>query len=147
MEIKMVLTRTKWINITLTVLMILILTKSVPTAQPTTFFSPDMLAIQGSWVRTDAPYVIELRATKDNSLKATYFNRRFIHVENTKTAEENGFLYIMITLQDTNYPGSQYLLNYDRGLDRLNGIYILGNTKQRFKVSFTRKITHPKESG
>ena len=142
----MVVTRTRWIKITLIVLMTLILTKSVSAAQPAAFLSPDMLANQGSWVRTDAPYVIELRAAPDNSLEATYFNRKFIHVENTKTAEEGGFLYVMITLQDTNYPGSQYLLGYDRGQDRLNGTYALGNTKQRFEVSFTRKITHPVES-
>ena len=135
----MVLTRTKWIKITLTVLMTLILTESVSTAQPDVFLSPDMLAIQGRWVRTDAPYVIELRAAPDNSLEATYFNRKFIHVENTKTAKKGGLQYVMITLQDTNYPGSQYLLGYDRGQDRLNGTYILGNTKQRFEVSFTRK--------
>lgn len=137
----MVLTRTRWIKITLTVLMALILTKSVFAAQPAAHLSPDMLAIQGNWVRTDAPYAIELRVASDNSLEATYFNRKFIHVENTKTAEEGGLLYVMITLQDTNYPGSQYLLAYDRDQDRLNGIYTLGNTKQRFKVIFTRKIT------
>jgi len=137
----MALTRTRWIIVTLTVLMTMILTKSVSTAQPAIFLSPDMLAIQGRWVRTDAPYVIELRVATDNSLKATYFNRKFIHVENTETTNKGGIQYVMITLQDTNYPGSQYLLGYDRSQDRLNGTYILGNTKQRFEVSFTRKVS------
>lgn len=136
----MVLIRRRWLRITLTVLVTLFLTKNVSTAQPDVFLSPDMLAIQGRWVRTDAPYIIELRTLPDNSLEATYFNRKYIHVENTKTVKKGGVQYVMITLQDTNYPGSQYLLAYDRGQNSLNGIYILGNTKQRFEVSFSRKI-------
>ncbi len=108
-------------------------------AQDTAFLSPDYLAMQGRWVRTDAPYVIELRYGKSNALKAAYFNPRPIHVEKTETAQKNGLQYVMIQLQDVNYEGSVYLLNYNRDQDALKGIYIHGQSGQRFEVSFSRQ--------
>lgn len=108
-------------------------------AQDTGFLSPDYLAIQGRWVRADAPYVIELRNSKSNVLEATYFNPSPIHVEKTETAQKNGLQYVMIQLQDVNYEGSIYLLNYNRDQDALKGIYIHGKSGQRFEVSFSRQ--------
>ncbi len=108
-------------------------------AEKNIFFTPDMLAIQGRWVRTDAPYVIELRQNHSNILEATYFNRRFIHVEKTETAEKNGLQYILIRLEDTNYQGSTYLLSYDRNQDALHGIYTHGASGNRYQVSFSRQ--------
>ena len=52
-------------------------------AQTVGLNSPDMLAIQGRWIRTDAPYVIELSHSQDGSLQAAYFNPRPIHVGKT----------------------------------------------------------------
>lgn len=43
-------------------------------AQSVSKISPDMLAIQGRWIRTDAPYVIELRHAQGGSLQTLYFN-------------------------------------------------------------------------
>ena len=104
------------------VLAIILMMQGIGVAQKTEYITPDMLAIQGRWVRTDAPYVIELSQGKGNTLQATYFNRRLIHVEKTETAIENGLQYIMIELQDVNYQGSVYLLSYDRNQDALQGI-------------------------
>ncbi|MDH4008727.1 MAG: hypothetical protein OEU35_11735 [Desulfuromonadales bacterium] len=100
-----------------------------------------MLAIQGRWVRTDAPYVIELRHVESDSLQATYFNPRPIHVAKTDTAEQDGHLQVLIELQDANYPGSTYVLAYDRGQDVLQGIYFHPASKQSYKVAFVRQNT------
>ncbi len=83
--------------------------------------------------------MIELKQGKGNTLQATYFNRRLIHVEKTETVTENGLQYIMIELQDVNYQGSVYLLSYDRNQDALQGIYIHGASGQRYQVSFSRQ--------
>ena len=65
-------------------------------AQNTDIYSPDMLAIQGRWIRSDAPYIIELHHGEDNKLQATYFNRRSIYVNKTETAVKDGLQYVMI---------------------------------------------------
>jgi hypothetical protein len=123
----------------LVALTIILMIHGIGLAQKTEYITPDTLAIQGRWVRTDAPYVIELRQGKGNTLQATYFNRRFIHVEKTEIVIENGLQYIMIELQDVNYQGSVYLLSYDRNQDALQGIYIHGASGQRYQVSFSRQ--------
>jgi len=102
--------------------------------------SPDMLAIQGRWIRTDAPYVIELSHSQDGSLQAAYFNPRPIHVGKTEFAEQDGLLQIMIELQDVNYPGSTYVLSYDRPQDLLRGIYFHPESKQSYEVGFVRQV-------
>jgi hypothetical protein len=111
------------------------------TDKPPVIRSLDVLALQGSWVRTDSPYVIELRHTQDGSLKASYFNPKPINVGKTETAEQGGMVQVMIELQDVNYPGSTYVLSYDRTHDLLEGIYFHPKTKQSYPVSFVRKPT------
>jgi hypothetical protein len=108
-------------------------------AQNSGTYSLELLAMQGRWVRTDAPYVIELRQNKSHKMQASYFNPRPIHVEKTETTQKDGLQYIMIKLQDVNYEGSIYLLNYNREQDALHGIYMHGASGQRFQVSFSRQ--------
>jgi hypothetical protein len=103
--------------------------------------SLDVLALQGSWVRTDSPYVIELHHSQDGSLQASYFNPKPINVGKTETAEQGGMVQIMIELQDVNYPGSTYVLSYDRSQDLLEGIYFHPVSKKSYPVSFVRKPT------
>ncbi len=105
-----------------------------------TIRSPDMLALQGRWIRTDAPYVIELRNAKDGSFQAAYFNPKQIHVGKTEVAEMDGFLQIMIELQDVNYPGSTYVLRYNRAQDVLQGIYFHPASQQSYEVDFVRQV-------
>lgn len=132
----------KRLPVTVIVLLsIVLMISGIGLAQKTEYLTPDMLAIQGRWIRTDAPYVIELRLSNGNTLQATYFNRRFIHVEKTETAVKNGLQYILIELQDTNYQGSAYLLSYDRNQDALHGIYTHGASGNRYQVSFSREVS------
>ena len=107
--------------------------------EPSTIRSPEMLALQGRWVRTDAPYVIELRHGQDGSLQAAYFNPKPIHVGKAETAQQDGRIQVLIELQDVNYPGSTYVLTYDRSQDLLQGIYFHPVSKQSYKVVFVRQ--------
>jgi len=130
----------RWVAVVSCFLAVLWLgTGIIQAAEKTGPLTPDMLAIQGHWVRSDAPYMIELTHAKDGQLQATYFNRKFIHVEKTEAAEKDGLLYVMILLQDVNYQGSFYLLSYNRTKDTLDGTYFHTASKQRFEVDFARK--------
>ena len=129
----------RWLILAVAVLIVQWLGGGTGLAQNTGIYSPDLLAMQGRWVRTDAPYTIELRQDKSQVLQASYFNPRQIHVEETRTAHEKGLQYVMIKLQDVNYQGSVYLLYYDREQDALLGIYMHGASGQRFQVGFTRQ--------
>ena len=102
--------------------------------------SPDMLAIQGRWIRTDAPYVIELRHAQGGSFQALYFNPKPINVGKTEAAEQGGFVQVMIELQDVNYPGSTYVLRYNRAQDVLQGIYFHPDSQQSYEVQFARQV-------
>ena len=117
----------------------LLLMVSVASAQTASLRSPDILALQGRWLRTDAPYVIELNHAPEGSLQTAYFNPKPINVGKTKIAEQGGMVQVMIELQDVNYPGSTYVLSYDRTRDLLEGIYFHPETKQSYPVSFVRK--------
>lgn len=123
------------------ILMVLWMVSAAGRAQNSDYYSPDLLAIQGRWVRADAPYVIELRQNKSHKLQASYYNPRPIHVEKTETAKKDGLQYVMIELQDVNYEGSMYLLNYNRKEDALQGVYIHGASGQRYQVSFSRQTS------
>jgi len=102
--------------------------------------TPAMLALQGNWIRTDAPhYMIKLRHGQDGTLQAAYFNPNPIHVGKTETAEQGGLVQILIELQDANYPGSTYVLTYDRLQDLLQGIYYHPASKQSYDVTFVRQ--------
>ena len=89
---------------------------------------------------TDAPYVIELRHAQGGSLQALYFNPKPIHVGKTEAAEQGGVVQVMIELQDVNYPGSTYVLRYNRAQDILQGIYFHPATQQSYEVGFVRQV-------
>ena len=116
-------------------------TGTITAAEPPAVLTPDMLAVQGLWIRTDAPYVIELRSTQDDgvSLQARYFNKKSINVEKTETIEKNGLLHVLIVLRDVNYQGSYYLLSYNREKNLLQGNYFHAASQQKYMVSFIRK--------
>jgi hypothetical protein len=129
----------RWLLLAFGCLAFLLLFTSAGRAGDSNNFSPDMLALQGRWVRADAPYIIELRQGKDKPIQATYFNRRYIHVDKTETSTQDGVQYVLIRLQDVNYAGSTYVLGYNRAHDSLEGIYIHGASGQRFEVAFSRE--------
>ena len=136
----MVFQNYRWIVMGLFLLVISWMASGAALAQTTGQTSPDMLAMQGRWIRTDAPYVIELRHGKGGSLQALYFNPKPIHVGKTETAEQDGLLRVMIELQDVAYPGSTYVLAYDRAQDVLQGIYFHPASQQSYEVGFARQV-------
>lgn len=109
---------------------------SVMAASSTT----DSMALQGRWIRTDGPYVLEFTQAQDGSLQALYFNPRPINVGKTESMEQNGTLQILVELQDVNYSGSTYVLVYDRPQEMLKGVYFLPATKQKYNVTFVRQL-------
>ena len=132
--------KTRWILPVTFLLAIIWIGSSAALAQAIEQTSPDMLAIQGRWTRTDAPYVIELRYAKDGSMQAAYFNPKPINVGKTEIAEQGGLVQVMVELQDVNYPGSTYVLSYDHTRDILEGIYFHPATKQSYEVGFVRQV-------
>lgn len=131
----------RWFFLVIAILITQMMANGMGQAQNAGIYSPDLLAMQGRWVRTDAPYVIELRPNESHKLQAFYFNPRPINVEKTETVKKDGLQYVMIKLQDVNYEGSVYLLYYYREQDALNGIYMHGASGQRFQVSFSRQTS------
>jgi hypothetical protein len=95
--------------------------------------------LMGRWMRYDGVYTIEIRSVEaDGKLDAGYFNPRPIHVENAEWKIAENRLLITIKLQDTNYPGSTYTLEYLPGDDYLNGNYFQAVEGTNYEVSFLR---------
>ena len=100
------------------------------------------LPLVGRWVRTDSPYVIEIRAVGgDGQLEAAYFNPRPINVSRALAGKESGELRVFVELRDVNYPGATYTLAYNRAQDLLQGVYFQPALGQSFNVSFARVQT------
>jgi hypothetical protein len=97
------------------------------------------LPLVGRWVRTDSPYVIEIRGVgRDGSMEAAYFNPNSIHVSRAMARHESGELQVFVELRDVNYPGATYNLVYNRAQDSLQGVYFQPALGQGFDVSFAR---------
>jgi len=132
-----------WIGLTSPLLLTWGLAGATALAQTSEQDSQNMQAIEGRWIRTDAPYVIELSPDESDSLQASYFNPKQIHVERTEFGVREGVLHVLIELQDVNYPGSTYFLAFVRDQDILHGIYYLPQNGQQFEVAFTRAADSP----
>ena len=93
----------------------------------------------GRWLRTDSPYVIEIReVSPDGTLRAGYYNPQPINVSAAKVENKNSTLQVFVELHDTGYPGSNYTLNYDPEYDALEGTYFQATLQQKFDVAFMR---------
>jgi len=100
----------------------------------------------GRWVRTDTPYVIEIKAANDDgTLQAAYYNPRSINVSRAEARDKNGKTQVFLELRDINYPGSNYTLTYDRAKDMLQGVYFQAVLRQSFNVAF-RRLRPPAEN-
>jgi len=130
----------RWIIMGLCLLVVTLMGGGAVLGQVSGQTSPDMLALQGRWIRTDAAYVIQLSHGQDGTLQAAYFNPKPINVGKTETAEQDGMVQILVELQDVNYPGSTYVLSYDRKQDILKGIYFHPVSKQSYEVGFVRQV-------
>ena len=102
--------------------------------------APEINLLVGRWVRPDGGYILEIRsATPDGKLDAGYFNPNSIHVGRAEWVEKDGKLYVMTELQDVNYPGSTYGLEYMISQDVLTGTYYQAVEKSTFDVQFVRE--------
>lgn len=100
----------------------------------------DFNLLRGDWERSDGGYVISIRnINTDGTLQAEYFNPKSIHVGKTKWETEAGNIFIMVELQDINYPGSTYTLQYFPMEDKLAGNYFQAVEGNNYEVMFARK--------
>jgi hypothetical protein len=94
----------------------------------------------GRWVRTDTPYVIEIRTARDDgTLEAAYYNPSPINVARAEARQKQGGLEVFVELRDVNYPGATYTLTFDRATDRLSGVYFQPALQQSFQVACARE--------
>jgi len=93
----------------------------------------------GRWLRPDGGYIIEIRdIANDGRMDAAYLNPRPINVAQASASWRNGKQQVFIELQDTDYPGSTYTLDYNPEQDVLTGIYFQAAMNQAFEVVFVR---------
>jgi hypothetical protein len=114
---------------------------SEPSPQVLKSTSPEAQALIGRWVRTDAYYLIEVRPSEEgNSLMVGYFNPRPINVGRAEFTDSIAGPVLTVELQDTNYPGSTYILTYERARDVLIGTYFQAVQGTTFDVAFIRQM-------
>jgi hypothetical protein len=98
---------------------------------------PDETRLVGEWLRTDGTYRIKiLSATSDGKLDAGYFNPNPIHVGKADWIIKDKNIIITVVLQDVNYPGSTYTLQYFPAEDRLAGNYYQAVEQANYGVEF-----------
>jgi len=94
----------------------------------------------GSWLRTDGAYTITITEVKEDGLiDATYFNPDPINVGKAGWKIREKVLQVYVLLDDVNYPGSVYELNYNKEQDILTGTYYQATMKQTYEVSFRKQ--------
>ncbi len=95
--------------------------------------------LAGRWQRTDGGYIIELKnPSADGKIDAAYFNPNPIHVGRAGWQNNAGKIIVTVELQDVNYPGSLYTLEFLDKEDRLSGVYFQAVEKVNYEVGFTR---------
>jgi hypothetical protein len=83
--------------------------------------------------------VIEIRsASADGKLDARYFNPNPINVGSAAWQKNANGLVVVIELQDVNYPGSTYTLNFFPSENRMAGNYYQAVEGANFDVEFVR---------
>jgi hypothetical protein len=101
---------------------------------------PDLNKLVGRWLRPDGGYILEIKsASPDGKLDVGYFNPNPIHVARAEWVMKDSKRYVLVELQDTNYPGSTYGLEYKAGTDHLVGTYYQALEKSTFDVEFVRE--------
>jgi hypothetical protein len=106
-----------------------------------TLESPESVQkLLGSWQRTDAGYVIDIRSIdRDGAVDAAYHNPSPIHVSQARASDAGGSLELFVELMDVGYPGATYRLRYNAEYDALVGLYHQPTAGQDFEVAFARK--------
>ena len=111
-----------------------------PSRQTLKSTSQEVQVLAGHWVRTDAYYVIEVRPSEEgDTLEVGYFNPKPINVGRAEFTDSIAGPVLTVELQDVNYPGSTYILTYDRARDALIGSYFQAVQGTTFDVAFIRQ--------
>jgi hypothetical protein len=93
----------------------------------------------GEWSRTDTPSQIKIIDVLDNGkLEVEYFNPRSIYVSKAYWIENGTILTIYVELQDENYTGSNYKLNYNSERNVLIGEYFQAIEGVTYPVEFVK---------
>jgi len=101
---------------------------------------PDYNLLAGDWLRTDGGKTIRIKSVlPGGQLDAEYLNPKPIHVGKAEWVIKNNSLFVIVELQDVNYPGSRYTLEYFPAEDELAGIYYQAVDKVDFEVGFVRQ--------
>jgi len=101
---------------------------------------PDYNLLAGDWLRTDGGKTIRIKSVlPGGQLDAEYFNPNPIHVGKAEWLVKNNSLVIIVELQDVNYPGSLYTLEYYPAEDELAGIYYQAVDRENYEVEFVRQ--------
>lgn len=102
--------------------------------------SPNFYLLVGDWIRSDGGYRVSIQTiSADGTMKVEYFNPNPIKVGKAKWEMEDDSLYLQVELQDINYPGSTYTLQYLPDEDKLAGIYFQAVEGATYEVLFNRK--------
>ena len=95
--------------------------------------------LEGRWQRTDGGYIIELKnPTPDGKINVGYFNPKPIHVGRSGWQYTAGKVIVAVELQDENYPGSLYTLQFFPRENLLSGTYFQAVEKVSYQIEFTR---------
>jgi len=110
------------------------------TAPATNPVKPDYNQLAGDWLRTDGGKTIRIKSVMpDGKTDAEYFNPKPIHVGRAEWLIKDNNLVLFVELQDVNYPGSAYTLQYYPVEDELAGIYYQALEKANYEVEFVRQ--------
>lgn len=90
----------------------------------------------GQWHRIDGDYYIVINTIEPNgNLQAEYYNPNPINIGEARHTPDTD---VFIKLDDTNYPGSTYALNYNQEMQMLEGVYFNASTNQNYQVLFEK---------
>ncbi len=123
----------------LVVMLVILLTNKSEVNTPLNKEAPNKNLLVGSWLRTDASYVIKINSLNENgTINAQYYNPKSINVGSAIWEKNYGNFRMIIELRDVNYLGSKYTLNYLPDKDILAGEYYQAVQGLTFYVEFNR---------
>jgi len=100
---------------------------------------PDKNLLLGEWSKVGTPYLIKITgALEDGKLAVDYFNPKKIEIEKANWLKRGTLLSVYIELQDPDYPGSNFKLNYIPERDVLVGDYFDASEGIFYPVEFVR---------
>ncbi len=103
---------------------------------------PDKNLLIGEWSQMGTPYFIKITGVLDTGkLDAAFYDPNYpvkIEIEKANWTKTGTLLSIYIELQDPEYPGSSFKLNYIPERDVLVGTYFNALTGMVYPMEFNR---------